>query len=145
MANIYPSRDFEVSYRVAKLIAKTGKPHTIGEDLILPAAKEMVGVMIVDSRVSLVAAQTVAKDKRDKKGFKLTNEEEEFMSRNTGEKKHLEGEEPDHPEKQCGGLEQMLGWIQAMRRDLAARQTCALEQLWLARDPSPLPVPVADH
>ncbi|TNN81625.1 hypothetical protein EYF80_008071 [Liparis tanakae] len=44
----------------------------------------------------------------------------------------------------------MLGWIQEMRRDqaeanrlqdLAARQTCALEQLWLApapRDPAPL-------
>ena len=35
----------DVSYRVAKLIAQTGKPHTIGEELILPAAKEMVGVM----------------------------------------------------------------------------------------------------
>ena len=36
----------EVSYRVAKLIAQTGKPHTIGEELILLAAKEMVGVMV---------------------------------------------------------------------------------------------------
>ena len=35
----------DVSYRVARLIAQTGKPHTIGEELILPAAKEMVGVM----------------------------------------------------------------------------------------------------
>ena len=36
----------EVSHRVAKLIAQTGKPHTIGEELNLPAAKEMVGVMV---------------------------------------------------------------------------------------------------
>jgi len=69
-----------------------------------------------------------------------------------GGKKHREGEEPD---QQWSGLGQMLGWIQEMRReqaetnrqllegfqDLAARQTCALEQLWLApapRNPSPL-------
>ncbi len=32
----------EASYRVAK----TGKPHTNGEDLISPAAKEMVGVLL---------------------------------------------------------------------------------------------------
>ena len=36
----------EVSYRVAQRIARTGKPHTIGEDFFLPAAKEMVEVMI---------------------------------------------------------------------------------------------------
>ncbi|XP_058261614.1 zinc finger BED domain-containing protein 5-like isoform X2 [Hemibagrus wyckioides] len=39
------SKAVEVSYRAAKLIAKAGKLHTIGESLILPAAKEMVGVM----------------------------------------------------------------------------------------------------
>ena len=36
----------EASYRVSLLIAKTKKPHTIGEDLILPSAKEMVSLMI---------------------------------------------------------------------------------------------------
>ena len=36
----------EASYCVTKMVVKTGKPHTIGEDLILPAAKEMVGVVI---------------------------------------------------------------------------------------------------
>lgn len=39
------SKAVDASYRVAKLIAKAGKLHTIGETLILPAAKEMVGVM----------------------------------------------------------------------------------------------------
>ena len=28
-------------YEVCKLIAKTGKPHTIGEDLVLPAVKPL--------------------------------------------------------------------------------------------------------
>ncbi|CAL9700336.1 unnamed protein product [Knipowitschia caucasica] len=40
------ARAVEASYRVSKLIAQTGKPHTIGEDLILPAAKEMVNMVI---------------------------------------------------------------------------------------------------
>ena len=39
-------RAVEASYRVSLLIAKTKKPHTIGEDLILPNAKEMVSLMI---------------------------------------------------------------------------------------------------
>ena len=36
----------EVSYPVAKSIPQTGKPHTIGEELNLPAAKEMAGVIV---------------------------------------------------------------------------------------------------
>lgn len=40
------ARAVEASYKVTKLIAQTGKPNTIGEDLILPAAREIVTVMI---------------------------------------------------------------------------------------------------
>ena len=39
----------EVSYRVSRIIAKKGMPHTIGEEVVLPAIKETVGVMLGDS------------------------------------------------------------------------------------------------
>ena len=41
----------EASYRVSQLIAKAGKPHTIGENLILPAAKQIVEVMLGEKAV----------------------------------------------------------------------------------------------
>ena len=31
---------------ISKLIAKTAKPHTIGEDLVLPAAKEIIETVL---------------------------------------------------------------------------------------------------
>jgi hypothetical protein len=40
------SKAVEASYRVVFLIAMAGKPHTIREELILPAAKEMVSTML---------------------------------------------------------------------------------------------------
>ena len=42
----------EASYRVSLLIAKARKPHTIGEELIMPCAKEMVSLMIGEDMVS---------------------------------------------------------------------------------------------
>lgn len=41
----------EASYLVALRIARAMKPHTIAEDLLLPAAKDIVGVMIRDKCV----------------------------------------------------------------------------------------------
>ncbi len=39
------------SYEVSRLIATSGKPHTIGEDLILPAANQMVSIMLGNNAV----------------------------------------------------------------------------------------------
>lgn len=41
------------SYEVSRLIATSGKPHTIGEHLILPAAKQMVSIMLGNSAKQL--------------------------------------------------------------------------------------------
>lgn len=41
----------EASYLVSELIAKTGKPHTDGENLILPATKKIVEVMLGEKAV----------------------------------------------------------------------------------------------
>ena len=34
------------SYNTSKLIANTAKPHTIGEDLVLPAVKEIIETVL---------------------------------------------------------------------------------------------------
>ena len=39
-------KGLEASYMVSYRVAKTGKPHTIVEDLIIPAAADMVGAML---------------------------------------------------------------------------------------------------
>ena len=36
----------QASYNISLLIAQTGKPHTIGEDLILPAIKEVITTVL---------------------------------------------------------------------------------------------------
>jgi hypothetical protein len=44
-----PSKALLLSYKVAYLEEKNKKPHSIAKDLILPAAMEMVSVMIGES------------------------------------------------------------------------------------------------
>ena len=39
-------KGLEASYMVSYQVARTGKPHTIMEDLILPAAADMAGTML---------------------------------------------------------------------------------------------------
>ncbi|KAM4696055.1 zinc finger BED domain-containing protein 5-like [Rhinophrynus dorsalis] len=52
----------EASYLVALRIAKAKKPHTIGEDLLLPAAKDIVRVMIGAEFVKKLSAVSLSND-----------------------------------------------------------------------------------
>ncbi|XP_072392488.1 protein FAM200B-like [Diabrotica undecimpunctata] len=47
-------KDLLASYKVSFLIAKSGKPHTIGGELILPAVKEIVDTMLGPSQASQI-------------------------------------------------------------------------------------------
>ena len=38
-------RGLLASYKVSYLIAKCGKPHTVGKNLIIPAVKEIMSIM----------------------------------------------------------------------------------------------------
>jgi len=42
--------DLIASYNISKLIAKSGKAHTIGEELILPAVKEILETVLHHSQ-----------------------------------------------------------------------------------------------
>nr|XP_039259582.1 SCAN domain-containing protein 3-like [Styela clava] len=44
------------SFNISKLIAKTAKPHTIGEDLVLPAAKEIIETVMKQNSSSVLRA-----------------------------------------------------------------------------------------
>ncbi|XP_048344945.1 protein ZBED8-like isoform X2 [Sphaerodactylus townsendi] len=52
----------EASYLVALRIARAMKPHTITEDLLLPAAKDIVRVMIGDEFVTKLSAISLSND-----------------------------------------------------------------------------------
>ena len=45
---------FVASYNISLLIAKCGKPHTIGEKLILPAIKEVISTVMHQDASSVV-------------------------------------------------------------------------------------------
>ena len=47
---------------MSKLIAKTAKPHTIGEDLVLPAAKEIIETVLQQNASSVSCAVPLSND-----------------------------------------------------------------------------------
>lgn len=64
MASFYGANEqvLEASYLVSLRIAQTGKPHTIGEALILPAARDLVRTLIGDSAAKKLNIVSLSND-----------------------------------------------------------------------------------
>uniref|UniRef100_A0A671W2C9 DUF4371 domain-containing protein n=1 Tax=Sparus aurata TaxID=8175 RepID=A0A671W2C9_SPAAU len=63
----------EASYVVAKRIGQLGKPHTIAETLILPAAQDMCRIMIGDSAAAKLSAVPLSNDTVAKRISDMSN------------------------------------------------------------------------
>ena len=58
IASIY----LNIQYCISELIAKTAKPHTIGEDLVLPAVKEIIEIVLQQNASSILRAVPLSND-----------------------------------------------------------------------------------
>ena len=50
------------AYNISKLIAKTARPHSIGEDLVLPAAKEIIETVLQQNASPVLRAVSLSND-----------------------------------------------------------------------------------
>ena len=50
------------SYKISLLIAKTGKPHTIAEELILPAISEVISTVLHKSPINVIKSIPLSND-----------------------------------------------------------------------------------
>jgi len=55
-------RGLIASYNISMMIAKTAKPHTIGEDLVLPAAKEIIESVMQRNASSVLSSVSLSND-----------------------------------------------------------------------------------
>ena len=61
-SNIICERGQKVSYALSLLIAKTGKPHTIGETLIKPAVKEVIKTVLNQDPTEVLSVVPLSND-----------------------------------------------------------------------------------
>jgi predicted CoA-binding protein len=70
----------KASYEVSMFIAKAGKPHTVAEELILPAAKAMVSAMVGEKAVKDLNLLELSNNMVKKRVDKITdNMKEQFI------------------------------------------------------------------
>ena len=62
------------SYQVALRVAKKGKPHTIAEDLILPAAQDMVSTMVGPEAASKLSCIPLSNDSVGRRISEMAND-----------------------------------------------------------------------
>ena len=69
------------SYYISLLIAKAGKPHTIGEELILPAVKEVIRTVLHKSPEQVIKSIPLSDNSVQRRVDKMAENVEETLSK----------------------------------------------------------------
>ena len=71
----------KASYNISLLIAKAGKPHTIGEELILPAVKEVIKTALHKSPEQVIKSIPLSDNPVQRRVDKMAENLEETLSK----------------------------------------------------------------
>ena len=71
----------KASYNISLLIAKAGKPHTIGEELILPAVKEVIKTVLHNSPEQVIKSIPLSDNSVQRRVDKMAENVEETLSK----------------------------------------------------------------
>ena len=71
----------KASYNISLLIAKAGKPHTIGEELILPAVKEVIKTVLHKSPEQVIKSIPLSDNSVQRRVDKMAENVEETLSK----------------------------------------------------------------
>ena len=71
----------KASYNISLLIAKAGKPHTIGEELILPAVKEVIKIVLHKSSEQVIKSIPLSDNPVQQRVDKMAENDEETLSK----------------------------------------------------------------
>ena len=71
----------KASYNISLLIAKAGKPHTIGEELILPAVKEVIKTVLHKSPEQVIKSISLSDNSVQRRVDKMAENVEETPSK----------------------------------------------------------------
>ena len=71
----------KTSYNISLLIAKAGKPHTIGEELILPAVKEVIKTVLHKSPEQVIKSIPLSDNSVQRRVDKMAENVEETLSK----------------------------------------------------------------
>ena len=71
----------KASYNISLLIAKAGKPHTIGEELILPVVKEVIKTVLHKSPEQVIKSIPLSDNSVQRRIDKMAENVEETLSK----------------------------------------------------------------
>ena len=71
----------KASYNISLLIAKAGKPHTTGEELVLPAVKEVIKTVLHKSPEQVIKSIPLSDNSVQRRVDKMAENVEETLSK----------------------------------------------------------------